>query len=302
MSQPIPSGRRHLPLDGAFNFRDVGGLATCDGRAMRPGILFRSDELSRLSARDLGRLGNLGLRSVCDLRTPNERKSKPDRLPARPGVRVVNIPIYPTGRDIGRWQFFWWLTVNSGTLDFEAQIRDAYRHFAFECTEQVGQIVSLISDQEALPAVIHCTAGKDRTGYVVALIQLLAGVPREAVVEDYLATNPLIRPHAGRYLRFLRWMSLFRISPERLQPVLEVRREYLDEILDEVLARHGTVGEYLAEACGVHPRVLAGLQRLLIERLVPESSSLSPSGAATGRRGAELETSENATRGGTHEP
>ena len=256
---------RQIPLDGAFNFRDAGGLEIRDGRSMRSGVLYRSDELSRLSDRDLERLGHLGLRSVCDVRTPNERKSKPDRLPPDHGLHTVNIPIYPNGREVNRWQFFWWLTTNSRELDFEAQIREGYRYFAFECGEQIRRILTLISDERHLPAVIHCTAGKDRTGYIVALIQLLAGVPRGTVVEDYLETNRLIAPHVGRYLRFLRWMSLFTISSERLQPVLEVRREYLDEILDEVLARHGSVEAYLVDACGLERPELESLKRLLVK-------------------------------------
>ncbi len=258
-------GKRHVPLDGAFNFRDAGGLDTGDGRTMKAGILFRSDELSRLSEADLERLEQLGLRSICDLRAPNERESKPDRLPPDAGIRLVHVPISPQGKDLTRWQFFWLLAVNSRELDFESQLRKVYRHLAFACTAQIGEIVALISDPANLPAVIHCSAGKDRTGYVAALIQLLAGVPRETVIDDYLVTNRLIGSQAERYMRFLRWMSLFRISRQRLQPLLEVRREYLEEILDELLDRHGSIGGYLSEACGAHPDDLKSLERLLVE-------------------------------------
>ncbi len=254
---------RHLPLDGAFGFRDIGGLETSDGRSTRTGVLFRSGELSRLSVRDTERLKGLGIKTVCDLRTPNERKSKHDRLPA--GVRLVQTPFYPNGGDVNRWQFFWLLSTKSRTLDFEAQIRQAYRRFAFESTAQIRRILTSVSEERELPAVLHCTAGKDRTGYVVALIQLLAGVPRDAVVADYLETNRWFAPHAGRYRKFLRWMSLFTISPERFQPLLEVRREYLEETLDEVLARHGSIEDYLTDGCGVDRSTMERLKRLLIE-------------------------------------
>ncbi len=256
--------KRHVPLDGSFNFRDAGGLETRDGRRMKPGILYRSDELSRLSDGDLERLGGLGLRSICDLRAPGERRRRPDRLPPG-GVRPVHVPFQPPDGDLSRWQFFWLLTMRSRDLDFAAQLHRVYRHVAFACTAQVREIVTWVSAQENLPAVIHCTAGKDRTGYVVALIQLLAGVPREAVVEDYLVTNRLIGSQAKKYLKFLRWMSLFRISPERFQPLLEVRRPYLERVLDEALERHGSVDGYLTGACGVDPRDLARLKQLLVE-------------------------------------
>ncbi len=257
--------KRHVPLDGAFNFRDFGGLETRGGRPMKAGLLFRSDELSRLSEQDLERLGRLGLKSVCDLRTPNERQSKPDRLPPGAEIRSVHVPIYPPGGALNRWQFFWLLAVRSGGVDFEAQLRQVYWHVAFDCCAEIREVVALISDPANLPAVIHCTAGKDRTGFVAALIQLLAGVPRETVIEDYLVTNRLIGAQAKKYMRFLRWMSLFRVSKQRLQPLLEVRREYLDEVLDEVLEQYGSVGGYLTEACGVDAGDLTRLERSVVE-------------------------------------
>ncbi len=80
-----------------------------------------------------------------------------------------------------------------------------------------------------------------------------------------MLTNRLIGQQAKVYLRFLRWMSLFRIAPERFRPLLEVRREYLEEVLDEVLTRHGSVGGYLTAACGVDPGDLRRLERLLVD-------------------------------------
>ncbi len=264
-SAPLPGGR-HVSLDGAFNFRDVGGLETRDGHAMRSGILFRSDALSRLSEEDLERLRGLELKTIFDLRGSNERASKPDRIPHGSTIRVVHVPILHPDQDLTRWQFFWWLTTNSKKLDFRRFTTDLYRYIAFECTAQIHEIVTMIADEKNLPAVIHCTVGKDRTGYLAALVQLLAGVPREAVVDDYLATNRLIGPRTARLVRFLRWMSLFRISEKRLESAMETRREDLDGILDEVLGRYGTVARYLSEACGIGRLPLSNLERWLRER------------------------------------
>ncbi len=261
-SQPA---RRHLPLEGAFNFRDAGGLETTGGRTLKTGLLFRSDELSRLTEVDLERVEQLGLKSICDLRTPHQRRSKPDRLPPGGDVRLVHVPIPPPAGDMNRWQFFWMLTSNARDLDCEAQIRQIYRHVAFACTARIREVFELISDPEQLPTLIHCTAGKDRTGYLAALVQLLAGVPREAVIDDYLVTNRLIGAQAERYIRILRWFSLFRISRQRLQPLIEVRREYLEEVLDEVLERYGSIGAYLTEACGVDAGDLKRLERSLVD-------------------------------------
>ena len=254
---------RHIPFDGAYNFRDVGGVATGDGGAMRSGILFRSDELSQLSDADLERLRRLNLASICDLRAPNERRARPDRIPPGSGVRVVEVPIDHRGKDFTRWQFFWWLTVHSRKLDLRRAAAGIYRYVAFECTAQIRQIADLVAEERNLPAVFHCTVGRDRTGYLAALFQLFAGVPREAVVEDYLATNDLIGPRAEQLVRFLRRMSLFRLPKDRLEAAMIARREDLERVLDEVLERHRSVAGYLHEACGVGPQRLASLERVL---------------------------------------
>ncbi len=252
---------RHIPFDGVCNFREVGGLATRDGGVMRAGILYRSDELSQLTGEDLSRLRRLHLKTICDLRAPNERRAKPDRIP--PGVRLVHVPIDHRGKDFTRWQFFWWLTTNSKKLDFRRFSTDLYRYLAFECGAQIREVVTLVADERNLPAVFHCTVGRDRTGYLAALFQLLAGVPRAAVIDDYLATNDLIGPRAEQIVRFLRWMSLFRISRRRLESAMVAHGEDLEGILDVVLERHGSIEGYLRDACGLDRQRLASLRRLL---------------------------------------
>lgn len=251
-------------FDGLYNFRDLGGLQTEDGRTMKSGVLFRSDELSRLTSSDLEKLQKLDLQLICDLRTPNERKSKPDRIPQNQGIRIVHVPINHGSQDFSRLQFFKFLAGKSSGLDFEKLIKDFYQKMAFERTGQINEIITLLADNRNWPALIHCTGGKDRTGYISALIQLLVGVPYQKVLDDYLFSNDLIQPRMKKIERYIRWMSLFQVSPERIKPLLEVRREYLDEIHTDILKKYGSIEEYLGQACGIDQSALRNLKELLL--------------------------------------
>jgi protein-tyrosine phosphatase len=105
-----------------------------------------------------------------------------------------------------------------------------------------------LSDQSNLPALIHCTGGKDRTGFISALIQLLAGVPYETLIDDYLFSNQLIAVPMKKKERLIQWMSLFRVPSERIKPILEVRREYLEEAYNKIINQYGDVESYLCLA------------------------------------------------------
>jgi protein-tyrosine phosphatase len=122
----------------------------------------------------------------------------------------------------------------------------------------------LICAPENQPVLIHCTAGKDRTGVIAALIQLLVGVTSQVVMEDYLLSNLLAAARMKSLLRFLRWVSLFQVTPERLQPVLEVRPEFLETILGEIQTTYAGVEGYLTQACGVNIGCLNQLKGLLL--------------------------------------
>jgi protein-tyrosine phosphatase len=267
MANPFPEREMHdlriLPLEGASNFRDVGGIPAADSRILKTGLLFRSDELSQLTRADREKLGGLKLKTVVDLRTADERRSQRSRLPGENGLRTLSIPIRP-GQDFTRGQLFVYILRHPGQVDFEKLIRDYYFTMAFERTAQVGEILTLLADEGNLPALIHCTAGKDRTGFLAALVQWSLGVAPETVLEDYLLTNRLLKPERKDFIRSLRWVNLLRASPAGLQPVLEARREYLQAVLDEIVHRYGNVEAYLEHGCGVDAGALRALRALLL--------------------------------------
>ena len=255
------------PFQSLSNFRDVGGLKTADGRTFRAGVLFRSDELSRLNAKDLVKLQGLGIKLICDLRSPGEtQKRRPPRLPDE-SIRVVNVPIHEQAaqEDGSRRKLLGFLFGKSGGDRFREFSRDYYHHIAFGQTARIREVITLLSEEQHLPALIHCTAGKDRTGFLAALIRLLLGVPYEAVMEDYLLTNDYFGPRLEKLIKVMRVVTLSQVSPERMRLILMAHPEFLGEVHDTIVKRYGAVETYLREACGIEQHTLQKLKdRLLL--------------------------------------
>ena len=248
---------RRLPLEGTDNFRDLGGYRTSDGRRVRWGRIYRSGELSRLTDRDLAYVSSLGLRLVCDFRSPKEREARPDRLPESDALQVINPAIWNPAADpheISR-------RIRSGDLsDLPTSNVEATREYA----PQYGQMFERILSPGGLPALFHCTAGKDRTGFAAALILLALGVPEDAVRYDYLLSNRYRAQRLERTLQFIRFRSLFRADLTRIRAMMEVRPELLDAKLEAIDRDHGSVAAYLRDALGLTDQQLARLQALLL--------------------------------------
>lgn len=179
-----PDVPRRIEFGGCYNFRDLGGYPTADGRRLRWRRLFRADGLSRLDEDDCRLMAGLGLATVIDLRTPlelDERGSFPrDRLE----VEYHHLPltdVLPPERDLARY----------GEPAF---VSARYREMFRQGTPSLRRAVEVLAAPGALPAVFHCSAGKDRTGILAALVLGFLGVPEEVIVADYvLSADAMVR-------------------------------------------------------------------------------------------------------------
>jgi hypothetical protein len=115
----------------------------------------------------------------------------------------MNIPYYQNDEDYTRFQIFRQLLRVVRTVDFHQMMRDFYRKVLFESTDQIRAVMTILAEQDGAPTLIHCASGKDRTGIIVAILQLLAGVPRNEVLSHYLLSNPLNESETERAIRLL---------------------------------------------------------------------------------------------------
>jgi protein-tyrosine phosphatase len=256
--------RRHVPLEGAHNFRDVGGYQTEDGRRVRWGLFYRSDDLSALTDADLAQLHGLGLKLVCDFRSPEEKAEEPDRLPAERTPELVELPIFDESFSPVAFRE----KITSGTLgdtDLRRMLVEGNRMFATRYAPQYAAMFERLTQPDQLPALVHCTAGKDRTGFAAAVLLRTLGVPLETVYEDFLLTNHYTAREIERTLWIIRLVSMFRTDPEQVRPVLGVERAYLEAAFGAVDERYGSFDAYRRDALGLDDAETAAFRGLALE-------------------------------------
>lgn len=254
---------RLLPLEGAHNFRDLGGYPTEDGRRVRWGVLYRSDHLGSLTDDDLAYLEQLHIRTVCDFRGASERESEPDRLGASEVPRHVN-PAIADERFAMEELRDRLVTGDLGSIDFANLLVEGNRAFARDYGDQYARFLDLVQDPSNLPLVFHCTAGKDRAGFAAAVLLTALGVSEKDVVRDYLLTQPYTQAHIEKTLRTIRLVSFFRTDVERVRPLLGVQESYIRAGLDTAKQDHGSLEAYLDDALGLDPKRRAALRDLLL--------------------------------------
>lgn len=248
---------RRLGMIGAPNFRDFGGYRTTGGRQVRWGYLFRSGQLSALSEQDVELLGTLGLDLVFDFRRLEEQASDLSRLPRDPGPEVVSLPIIPGSNS----RFFEEGDRQSDNpaamFEFMLEIN---RDFADAQTETYGRMFAEILAVPDGRFLVHCAAGKDRTGFAAAIILLALEVSKDVVMRDYLLTGRYFRPeHELERLRLK--YQLEDMPAEAILPMLEVHQDYLAMALRHIEENFGSMEDYLQRALGVGPRELVELRR-----------------------------------------
>lgn len=179
---------RLLPLEGGQNFRELGGYPTEDGRHVRWGLLFRSGSMYRLTPKDFNYLQKIGLRTVVDLRSRQERAAEPVNWPveSKPVVHSTDYDFSVLGKHMADVK-----SVEPGELS--AQMIEMYPSILVEMKGQYRQLFANLLAGDA-PLAFNCSAGRDRTGIAAALILSALGVPRETVIQDYLLTNRYYDP------------------------------------------------------------------------------------------------------------
>ena len=264
---------RLVALDGAVNVRDIGGYRSAHGLEVTRGRLFRGDSLSQLTSADTERLDLLGLRTVIDFRTPGEvLLGGDDRLPY--GVESAHLPV--SGGDLGALHEL----IASG--DHERQRRElgggraaSYmaemnRGFVTDARqrEAFGAALRLVCTPGRLPLLYHCTGGKDRAGWMTAIVLTALGVSRELVLRDYLLSNDFHRTGYQK-LRVDLIKTGIVADPELLRPILEQSATYLGAAFEEADRSYGSFGRFLTLGLEVSEARLAELRRTLLGDLVP---------------------------------
>jgi protein-tyrosine phosphatase len=234
---PMPDApARHLNLTGASNFRDLGGYPTREGRSVRWRQIFRSNHLGHLTDDDVAIVRSLGVKSAFDFRGQEERTAAMCRMA---DITVHSLPVEPTV--VAALRAIAAAGTPLSTANALDVMRDSYRNYVQENTQRYRMLFAHLLEDRA-PLVIHCTAGKDRTGFACALILHALGVSDEVIAEDYLLTNRFYQrdPANGSDL------------PDDVRQVLgTVQASFLAAAFQAIDADHGDLESYFRDGLGL---------------------------------------------------
>jgi protein-tyrosine phosphatase len=252
-------------LEGAPNFRDIGGYVTVNGKHVRWGEVYRSNELSKLTGADAHRIATLHLMSVVDLRTEDERRSAPSvwlqapintyLSPKTTLAPAMNIILADAATPEG---------AGAGITRFYAQMPDAYR-------DEYAAIFHGIAAGR-LPMLVHCTAGKDRTGVAIAVLLSTLGVPREAVVEDYELTEKLVPARAASAQQpapiggaTATLSPLAQLPVESREALWRSDPAYISAALNSIEREYGSMDRYVERGLGVSESEVRAVRKRLLQ-------------------------------------
>jgi len=257
---------RVLSFEGGCNFRDIGGYRTEDERSVRWGLVYRTGVLSYFTSNDRDALMELRVRAICDLRRTEERAREPTRWPDAAAQTLC----WQDGESMPTIRTFAAARPNTAAGMFDAMI-DLYRALPAWMGERIGGVFSYLANGHT-PLVVHCAAGKDRTGVAIAVLLRALGVPGPAVVEDYLLTNKVgdfeqfIRARHAAHLGLADTDHPLLAMPEDVRSVLfSADAAFLDAALGEIDASPGGLDGYLEHTANVTPAMRERVRDALLE-------------------------------------
>ncbi len=263
-AKPPPEHPSRVGVSAARNFRDPGGYATVEGLHIKKGMLYRSDRVGDLSPQDVEIIVDLGVRTVYDLRSEKERERDPEKLSELDSVVLVSLPIYyePLDPEVIRRRI---LDADVKEGDFHRLMVESYRAYALDYCALLSPLIRGLAEPSDLPALIHCTHGKDRTGVAIAITLRALGVPQETIFEDYMLSNDFWGTEADRFSCLAYWASLFRTPRDEIRALLEVRPEYLDAAFAAIDETYGSFDNYLRRCLYIDDATLERLRAVLLE-------------------------------------
>lgn len=257
-----------LHVDGVRNFRDFGGYLGVDGHVVKRGHLFRSANYASITEQGLSQFSTTGIKVVVDLRRGHERVTSPSQLSPHQVETIFSSLGDGDGVTLPPHLQF----IKDGDLSVERchdHMMSSYRRIPWEPQHLATfkQTFHRLASGDG-PIVIHCAAGKDRTGILCGLILHVLGVSPDDIMHDYLLTNavPLDTPWLNEYAKRMSQMFNRAIDPLTLLPMLGVHEDFLVQAWDEMARRNGGIDGYLA-SLGITEDLRARLQQRLLDNM-----------------------------------
>jgi protein-tyrosine phosphatase len=252
---------RVLRLEGSVNLRDIGGYVTRSGQMVRWGQVYRSGTLIDLTSNDWDYLKQLNIQTVCDFRSHDEVLQEPDTLPA--GIRYLHQPVVTEDNSNALQKLYTLLFTPHKMGDIMQQM---YTKIIIDQNPQLFHTAfTELSNPSDAPLLIHCTAGKDRTGITIALLLEILGVPDDVIIADYTLSNHYYESFAAYAQHTLDKMRWFHVTADVIQPFLLADARIMTQTLRHIRSTYGSVEFYLRTQADITPQMLDAIREKLLE-------------------------------------
>ena len=267
---------RLVNLDGTDNFRDCGGYETIEGRRVKWGLLYRSDQLSNISERDVTFLKNMGLKTIVDYRSKSEASAAPNKEIS--DANTYSLDPYAKTAQLAAGSID--DDVNKSILDLlkehkfypekygdpEENMYKQYKKFIYSDSSKKAyrELIKLILDEHNLPLVQHCRGGKDRTGFGVAIILLALGVREECVIYDYTLTTKYRVTKNKKQMNLYKKYTKDEQTLTLLSTLQQSKAIYMETAINEMKKTYGSIDSYLKDALGIDQDVKEKLKEIFL--------------------------------------
>ena len=249
-----------IELEGTCNTRDIGDIRTEYKRKIKPGILYRSDKLSYATNEDYNKLRSYGIKNIIDLRSDNEKKKEPNNVPN--DFNYIEIPISVDKKILREIKLN--LTY-SRYNNIENIMKRCNRDFIVKNSNDFAKVLNKILELKS-PILFHCSFGKDRTGFVTALIYYICNVPKDEIYYEYLLSNKYIKKNIeNEYSHFKKILNIEFEKIENLYPILLVKHEYLYESFNSAKNIYGSFSTFIREKMNFNESKQYQLRDFLLE-------------------------------------
>ena len=222
-------------MQGGYNFRDLGGIRTTDGRSVKWGKLFRADELGRLTDTDLDYLSAIPLVTIVDFRFNEETTASPDKIPGSV-KEYYNYAIKPGNISVSGLETMTTEQADSIMIDIYTLLV-SYP----ECVKCFRDFFTLLQNENNTPLLFHCSAGKDRTGLATAFILTALGVDESTILENYMLSNVYLE---DKY-------AATKAKMPRIAPLFEVKPDFINVAMETINKNHGSLDNFLIKELGI---------------------------------------------------
>jgi protein-tyrosine phosphatase len=252
-AQVADSSVREVKLQGAVNFRDLGGYKTKDGKKVKMGLLYRSAALNTLTDADVTKITTLNIKYDFDFRGPYEVKTAPDKIPST----TTRISLPAGSENVGDSNYMKNMAKYMKSDSFLVSFYTVLTPFKDRYTPLLD---SLINNKTYSPMLFHCTAGKDRTGIAAALILYALGVDEETIFSDYEATNYYRRNENAKAIAQM--VKYYGLDEKMATNMMGAKREYIQSTFTTIKAQYGTVDHYLEKVLGLNSKKIKQLRAI----------------------------------------